>query len=164
MRPLFFEEPENKNLLAKSESYFWGNDLLITSSNRTRSTCNRNLFSKNQPIGSIFIQIKNTIAGNTQKVILNKNYIPTFVRGGSFIPMIQTIQNTQRYTLDNFDLHFYFDATSEFSELTLYNDDGITPENFEKSNYEKFDFRSKIQKKHTKHKGRIRQNFKCGSF
>jgi oligosaccharide 4-alpha-D-glucosyltransferase len=59
--------------------------------------------------------------------------------------MSKLVQNTQNYVLNDFDVHYYFDASTENSKLNLYNDDGITPSNFENLNYEKFDFRSKFK-------------------
>ena len=44
------------------------------------------------------------------------------------------------------DTDYYFDEKSENSKLNLYNDDGVTPNNFENLKYEKFDFRSKFRK------------------
>ena len=42
----------------------------------------------------------------------------------------------------NFDLHFYFDPSVEKSTGKLYNDDGITPNAFEKGQYEIVNFNS----------------------
>jgi alpha-glucosidase (family GH31 glycosyl hydrolase) len=64
------------------------------------------------------------------------------VRGGSFIPMIQTIQNTSNYSLANFDLHFYFDESLTNSIGKVYNDDGLTPNDYEKEAYELLNFSS----------------------
>ncbi len=145
MRPLFFEEPENDTLLTKSDGYLWGNDFLVYPITE-RGQIQKEVYFPKSDNWYDFYTGKKYEKGTTQKVDLNKNYIPTFVRGGSFIPMIKTIQNTQDYLLNDFDVHFYFDETSEFSKLTLYNDDGKTPENFENLNYERFEFRSKFKK------------------
>jgi oligosaccharide 4-alpha-D-glucosyltransferase len=59
--------------------------------------------------------------------------------------MIKTIQNTSKYSLDNFDLHFYFDQTYS-SSSELYNDDGLTPNSYEKGAYELLTFNSKVSK------------------
>ena len=145
MRPLFFEEPENIQLQTKSDGYLWGNDFLVYPVTEKGQIQKEVYFPKSDNWYDFYTG-KKYEKGTTQKVDLNKNNIPTFVRGGSFIPMIKTIQNTQDYVLNDFDVHFYFDTTVESSKLTLYNDDGITPDNFEKLKYEKFDFRSKFKK------------------
>jgi alpha-glucosidase (family GH31 glycosyl hydrolase) len=71
-----------------------------------------------------------------------EDYIPVFVRGGAFIPMIKTIQNTTKYSLDTFDLHFYFDETIAKSSGKVYNDNGLTANAFEKGEYEILNFNS----------------------
>ena len=145
MRPLFFEEPENTMLQTKSDGYLWGNDFLIYPITE-RGQVQKEVYFPKSDNWYDFYTGKKYEKGTTQKVDLNKNNIPTFVRGGSFIPMIKTIQNTQDYILNDFDVHFYFDETSAISNFTLYNDDGITPNNFENLNYERFEFRSKFKK------------------
>ena len=82
------------------------------------------------------------MAGTTENIKVNEDYIPTFVRGGSFIPMIETIQNTSKYSLANFNLHYYFDVDVANSSGKLYNDDGTTPNAFEKGQYEIINFNS----------------------
>ena len=69
------------------------------------------------------------------------------MRGGSFIPMIKTIQNTSKYSLETFDLHFYFDKKTFSSTGKLYNDDGQTPNAFEKEAFEILHFESKTNTK-----------------
>ena len=56
--------------------------------------------------------------------------------------MIKTIQNTSKYSLADFDLHFYFDETVSSSKGKVYNDDGLTPNDFEKGAYEILNFNS----------------------
>lgn len=146
MRPLFFEEPENLKLLTKSDGYLWGNDFLIYPVTEKGQVQKEIYFPKSSNWYDFYTQ-KKYENGTTQTVDLNKNYIPTFVRGGSFIPMIKTIQNTKNYDLNDFDVHYYFDENTELSKLNLYNDDGITPDNFVNQKYEKYDFRSKFKNK-----------------
>jgi len=70
------------------------------------------------------------------------------VRGGAFIPRVKTIQNTESYSLKNFDLHYYYDAAVKQSKGKLYNDDGKTPRAFEKGKYEIIHFSSKAKRQH----------------
>jgi hypothetical protein len=56
--------------------------------------------------------------------------------------MIETIQNTSKYSLENFNLHYYFDENVKNSSGKLYNDDGTTPNAFEKGQYEMLTFTS----------------------
>ncbi len=143
MRPLFFNEPNNKELLSKSDGYLWGNDFLVYPIIEKGQTQKEVYFPKNSNWYDFYTG-KKYDAGTTQKVELNKNNIPTFVRGGSFIPMSKVQQNTQNYILNDFDVHFYFDKETKKSELELFNDDGLSTTSIEKSIYEEFDFESAI--------------------
>lgn len=59
--------------------------------------------------------------------------------------MIKTIQNTSQYSLSKFDLHYFFDDKNAFSFGKLYNDDGTTPNAFEKEQFEILHFESNKQ-------------------
>jgi len=144
MRPLFFEEPQNTALLGKSDGYFWGNDFLIYPITERGQTQKSIYFPKSSNWYDFYTG-KKYEAGTTQTVSTNKDNIPTFVRGGSFIPMSKIVQNTTQYNLNNFEVHYFFDAKAANSKLNLYNDDGTTANSFENQKYEKFDFRSKVK-------------------
>jgi len=135
MRPLFFEEPNNAKLQTLCESYLWGNDFLVTPITKPACTSTAVYFPKNN---NWFDFYTNEIqeGGMSSNVAVSEDHIPVYVRGGAFIPMIKTIQNTTKYTLDSFDLHFYFDQSVQNSTKNIYNDDGQTPNAFEKGQYE----------------------------
>jgi len=141
MRPLFFEEPKNSALTSVAGTYFWGNDFLITPITKSGITSSEIYFPKSSNWYDFYTNEKHT-AGTTEKIKVNEDYIPTYVRGGSFIPMIETIQNTSKYSLENFKLHYYFDESVANSSGKLYNDDGATPNAFEKGQYEMLNFTS----------------------
>lgn len=141
MRPLFFEEPNNADLTTVAGTYFWGNDFLIKPITKPGTTSTEVYFPKSSNWYDFYTDEKHT-AGTTETIKANEDYIPTFVRGGSFIPMIETIQNTTKYSLSNFNLHYYFDESVSNSSGKLYNDDGTTPNAFEKGQYEIINFNS----------------------
>ena len=141
MRPLFFEEPENKALTTVCESYLWGNDFLVTPITKAGVTSASVYFPKNNNWFDFYSNQKYE-AGTTQNIAVTEDHIPVFVRGGAFIPMIKTIQNTTKYSLSNFDLHYYFDAKTTSSSGKLYNDDGTTANDFEKGQYEILNFKA----------------------
>jgi oligosaccharide 4-alpha-D-glucosyltransferase len=143
MRPLFFEEPALTNV---SGTYFWGNDFLITPITKPGVTSTEMYFPKSSNWFDFYTNEKH-IAGTTETIKVTDDYIPTFVRGGSFIPMIETIQNTSKYSLDSFNLHFYFDESVAHSTGMVYNDDGVTPNAFEKEQYEAVHFSSNTNTK-----------------
>lgn len=141
MRPLFFEEPTNSELQKVSETYLWGNDFLVTPITKSGVTAASIYFPKSNNWFD-FYSDKKHLAGTTENVAVVEDYIPVFVRGGAFIPMIKTIPNTTKYSLDTFDLHFYFDDTVAHSSGKVYNDNGLTANAYEKGEYEILNFKS----------------------
>lgn len=141
MRPLFFEEPDNSALTTTARTYFWGNDFLITPITKSGITSTEVYFPKSSNWYDFYTNEKHN-AGSTETIKVNEDYIPTFVRGGSFIPMIETIQKTTKYSLEAFNLHYFFDESVTNSSGKLYNDDGTTPNAFEKGQYEMLNFTS----------------------
>jgi oligosaccharide 4-alpha-D-glucosyltransferase len=146
MRPIFFEEPENEKLLNSCDSYLWGNDFLVTPITKAALTSTSIYFPKNSNWYDFYTGKKHE-AGTTETVAVSADNIPVFVRGGAFIPMIKTIQNTTKYSLANFDLHFYYDEKATNSYGKLYNDDGLTSNTYEKGAYEILTFLSNVNTK-----------------
>jgi oligosaccharide 4-alpha-D-glucosyltransferase len=146
MRPLFFEEPANTKLSTVCESYLWGNNFLVMPITKSNIKTTSIYFPKNNNWFD-FYSDKKYLAGTTSQVNVAEDNIPTFVRGGSFIPMIKTVQNTSKYSLSNFDLHYYFDEKTTNSSGKLYNDDGTTSSAFEKEEYEILNFNSNAKNK-----------------
>lgn len=146
MRPLFFEEPDNKTLSNVAGTYFWGNEFLITPITKPGVTSTEIYFPKSNNWFDFYTNEKHS-GGTTATVKVEEDHIPTYVRGGSFIPMIETIENTSKYSLDNFNLHYYFDESVAHSNGMVYNDDGETPNTFEKEQFDAVHFSSKTDAK-----------------
>lgn len=144
MRPLLFEEPQNEKLFGVSDAYFWGNDFLVKPIMEAGLATTSVYFPKSSNWYD-FNTNKKYIGGTTESVTVNEDHIPVFVRGGAFIPMIKTIQNTAAYSLKQFDLHYYFDDKTTASKGKIYNDDGKTPDAFEKGKYEILHLESRFQ-------------------
>ncbi|MBL4724697.1 MAG: DUF5110 domain-containing protein, partial [Lutibacter sp.] len=141
MSPLFFEESANNKLLFNDKTYLWGANFLVSPVVKPGITEQEVYFPSTSNWFNFYTDEK-VIGGQTKIIQLNEDNIPTYVRGGSFIPMIKSIQNTTQYNLKSFDLHFYFDKNVKESEDKLYNDDGKTPAAFEKGMYEIINFES----------------------
>ena len=135
MRPLFFEEPRNEFLLSKSDTYLWGNDFLISPIINPGQKEKTVYFPKSNNWFDFYSDEKQE-AGTTKNIVLNEESIPTFVRGGSFVPMTKIVQTTEDYNQNEMDIHFYFDESVKESERKIYFDDGKTPNNFENGLYE----------------------------
>jgi len=146
MRPLFFEEATNISALNNNTTYLWGNEFLVSPVVEQGLKEQTISFPKNSNWYNFYSDEK-VEGGQTMTVDLVEESIPTYVRGGAFISMIKTIQNTTKYSLENFDLHFYYDEKVKESESDLYNDDGETPNAFEKEKYEILTFESEVSTK-----------------
>lgn len=143
MRPLFFEEPQNNALTNVADSYLWGNDFLVMPITKSAVTSAAVYFPKNNSWFDLFTD-QLYVGGSSKMVPVKEDNIPVFVRGGAFIPMIKTIQNTTKYSLANFDLHYYFDGQTPSSSGELYDDDGNTANAFEKGQYEMMRFKANM--------------------
>ena len=146
MRPLFFEESNNTDLLNSADAYLWGNNFLVYPITTAGITSMEVYFPKNNNWFDLYTDQKHE-AGSSDTISVSADNIPVFVRGGSFIPRIKTIQNTTQYSLSNFDLHYYFDEKTPKSEGKLYNDDGLTANAFEKGEYELLHFYGQTKSK-----------------
>jgi len=142
MRPLFFEDA-NANAFTNDKTYLWGDSFLVSPVVQSGLKEQAIYFPENSNWFNFYTDEK-VVGGQTKIVQLNKENIPVYVRGGAFIPRIQPIQNTGLYHLKSFDLHFYFDEAVKESEGHLYNDDGETPNAFEKGKYEVLNFEGEV--------------------
>ncbi|MCF8232506.1 MAG: DUF5110 domain-containing protein [Bacteroidales bacterium] len=141
MQPLFFDEPDNRRLMTYDSAYLWGESLLV-------SPIKQPGVKKQQiylPEGSHWIDFyngKSYEGGQDVTVPVKLDHIPVFARGGSFIPMQTQPSSASEYSMDEIEMHFYFDSMVDDSEYDLYNDDGKTPEAYEEEKYEMLQFAS----------------------
>ncbi|GAA0872338.1 hypothetical protein GCM10009117_14850 [Gangjinia marincola] len=149
MRPLFFEEPNNLELYEVSDQYLWGDAFMIAPVTASGVTTKQVYFPK----GSNWIDFytKEVYPGGSSSAIsVTKEYIPTFVKEGSFIPMIETIQSTADYSTDIFMLHYF--TSNQLSSGTLFEDDGKTPNTVKNGKYRLLRFHA-VKKKNTHYIG-----------
>lgn len=135
MIPLFFNEDNNPKLLTYDQAYLFG-DAFLVSPVKARGAKSQKVYL---PKGSQWIDFNTAQSyegGQEIEVTLTENYIPVFVKGGSFVPMHAQAQQTQYYNLDAFEVHYYFDAQQARSQYRLYNDDGSTFDAYGKGWYE----------------------------
>jgi alpha-glucosidase (family GH31 glycosyl hydrolase) len=139
MRSLFFEEPDNSELFDYSQSYLWGKDILVAPILKAGEITKEIYFPKTSNWFDFYSDMEFD-AGSTTIYDVKENSIPTFVRGGAFIPMTKIVQSTKDYDANDLIVHYFFDASIEESERQFYNDDGITVNAFEKGIYEILEF------------------------
>lgn len=156
MRPLFFEEPDNFRLYDVSNEYLWGNDFLVSPVVRPHVKEKR-IYFPGKSSWFDFYSGKKYSGGRFSTVEIREEYIPTFVRGGAFIPMAKPMQSTDEFTADHVELHFFYDQEVGESSGKLYFDDGKTSGTYASGNFEMLRFHSLnkedsleiiIQKKH----------------
>lgn len=155
MIPLFYEE-ENKELLTYDQAYLWGKSLLVSPVKQPGVKKQKVYFPEGQTWFDFYTSEK-MAGGQSEVVKVVPGHIPVFAKGGAFIPMKAEAKSTNSYHLNSFDMHFFTDESVDNSSYKLYNDDGKTPEAFEKGIYEMMHFSSennedvlKIQYKHEK--------------
>jgi len=146
MRPLFFEEPENKVLQEDDSFFLWGNSFLIAPITISKVEKKVVYFPKKSHWFDFYTDEKYQ-GGQTKVIPVHENYIPTFVRAGAFIPMANPMQSTVNYDANNFKLHYYHDSSIYKSNGQLYDDDGKTTNAFEKGEYEILSFNSRYKKR-----------------
>lgn len=149
MRPLFFEDDSNKELLNISTTYFWGKNFLVSPIVEKGLKMQKVHFPKGFNWFDFYTDEK-VKGGQVLEVETKTAYIPTYVRGGSFIPMAKLVQTTEDYNLDEFEVHYFFDEEVKQSSDYMYNDDGKTPNAVEKGLFEKINFTSKVEKSSVK--------------
>ncbi|AWA29577.1 glycosyl hydrolase [Flavobacterium magnum] len=147
MRPLFFDEPGNQELLKLSTNYLWGRDFLVAPVIQRNAPSVKVYFPK----GSNWIDLDDSFrtietqggyfeGGQSIDIPVTMDHIPVFVRGGAFVPMSRVVQHTEAYDQDKLQLHYFFDPTVASSDGLLYLDDGKTADAFEKGQYELMKF------------------------
>lgn len=145
MRPLFFEEPGNFRLYSVAGTYLWGEDFLVSPVLQENIDQKEVYFPKGSNWFDYYTGEKHA-GGSTAIIQLKEEHIPTFVRGGAFIPMAKPIQTTQDFSAKDIEIHYYLDKGIGSSRGMLYHDDGITPETFVNGDYEILNFESRIEK------------------
>jgi oligosaccharide 4-alpha-D-glucosyltransferase len=145
MRPIFFEEPTNPAALNSAAGYFWGKSFLVYPITEKGQKEKEVYFPKSSNWFDFYTGKKYS-AGSTATIKTEELYIPTFVRGGSFIPMYKVAQNTSKINTEELDVH-YFHETGVSTESSIYSDDGTTPFANNKDLFETINFKSSSYKK-----------------
>jgi alpha-glucosidase (family GH31 glycosyl hydrolase) len=146
MRPLFFEEPENEALLTKSDCYLWGKDFLVYPIMEAKQSTKEVYFPKNSTWFDFYGKEKYE-GGTTHKISVVENHIPTFVRGGRFIPMANLVQSTQNYNDNYMTFHYFLDSNVKNGSQEFYFDDGNSTNAFEKEMFEIIQLHAQIESK-----------------
>jgi alpha-glucosidase (family GH31 glycosyl hydrolase) len=142
MRPLLFEEPNNKVFQSLATTYLWGEDFLISPVVLPNIKTQKVHFPETSDWFDFYTD-KKLEGGSIQDIALHTSYIPTYVRSGAFVPRVNGLVNTDQYDMSAFDLHFYF-GSDLGSYNRFYNDDGHTKNAIESGEFEFVEARSKF--------------------
>ena len=144
MRPLFFSDETNTTLIDNAQSYFWGDAFYVTPVTAPGVTSVPVYLP--QGVWFDYWNDKRFTGKQTINASVTLNTIPVFVKAGSFIPMIKPIQNTEQYSSQNLQLHYYADASVKMATGQMYEDDGKDPQALAKGRFELLDFNAKQQR------------------
>jgi alpha-glucosidase (family GH31 glycosyl hydrolase) len=140
MRPLFFEDQDDKSLIDEKDAYLWGDAFLVApvTDPGTRTV------DIDLPAGAWFDFWNGTrYDGDTSVSIpVNLETIPVLVRAGSFIPMTNDIETTRDYSSDELTLHYYADDSVRNATGQMYEDDGKSRLSLDQGEFELLKFRA----------------------
>ena len=143
VRPLFYHYPEDPEVWALDDQYFWGKDILVAP-----------IFEKGQIERRLYLPKGkwtelNTglsrLGGQWIHVSVSKDHIPVFVRNGAFIPMAPSMQNTSQFDWRKMDIHFFPSISVNRSSSTIYIDDGISRQEVDKPMYHLIDLQGETK-------------------
>jgi alpha-glucosidase (family GH31 glycosyl hydrolase) len=139
MRPLMFEEPDNSQLFHNDDAYLWGDDILVAPIVE-KGKKKKSVYFPETSNWYDFYSGEKFEGGQTKTVTVREQSIPTFIRGGAFVPMTKAMQTTKAYNGNELILHYYFDPEVKTSSSELYNDNGKTVKPIKKGKYELMKF------------------------
>jgi oligosaccharide 4-alpha-D-glucosyltransferase len=133
-RPLFFEDESNPELIDEKDAYLWGNAFLVA----PVMDPGVDAVDVSLPAGAWFDfwNGKRYEGNQSVSVPVTLETIPVLVRGGSFVPMVDVVETTMKYSSENLTLHYYADASVIRSQGHMYEDDGESRSSLADGQYE----------------------------
>lgn len=156
MRPLIYVEQDNPAVYEYSTSYLWGENILVAPVLESEQKIQEVYFPKNGNWVDFYTGAKFK-GGETAKIPLVDDYIPTYVKTGSFLPLLpEGLQTTKDYSTQKLEVLYFDDKAHPASSYTLFDDDGSTSNTIKDGKYELLTFSSN----HTEeqHKFTVRSN------
>ena len=138
MRPLFFEDEHDLELVDEKDAYLWGDAFLVA----PVLDPGVKFVDVELPAGAWFDFWNDTRYDGAQNVSIpvTLETIPVLVRAGSFVPMTPDIQTTRDYSSERLTLHYYADASVSEASGQMYEDDGNSRTSLEDGHYELLNF------------------------
>ncbi|WP_143869931.1 TIM-barrel domain-containing protein [Catenovulum sediminis] len=145
MRPLFFAEQNAEQYLDVKDTYLWGDAFLVS------PITEPDIRYKNVPVPAgvwfDYWSERKILGGKTQPIPVDIESIPLLVKAGSFVPMVEVVNNAANYSSDQLTLHYYHDISVKTASGYLYEDDGQNRLALQQGNYEKLNFSAQSDKR-----------------
>jgi oligosaccharide 4-alpha-D-glucosyltransferase len=143
MRPLSYADDQPAHY-TNADTYLWGGDFLVAPVTHKGAATQRVDF----PSGSLWLDFytgKAFEGGQQRSVPVVDSHIPVFVRAGAFIPMAEPLPHTAAYNPATTAVHFYHHDSVRQSTGIWYEDDGATPDAYQKGQYSLHTFQSTFE-------------------
>ncbi|WP_237067525.1 glycoside hydrolase family 31 protein [Microbulbifer guangxiensis] len=140
MRPLFFMDESNTDLIDYKDAYLWGSDFLVA----PVTDADTDQVKVKLPGGVWFDYWTDEPHRGTEATVnVELETIPVLVRAGAFIPTIDDITTTRDYSSQQLTLDYYAHPTAVRSSSYVYEDDGKTVDAFKRDRYTRLQFTAK---------------------
>ncbi|PAJ73363.1 glycosyl hydrolase [Pseudoalteromonas sp. NBT06-2] len=138
MRPMFFTDENNSELIDVKDQYLWGDSFLI----KPVTDPDLKSIAVNLPKGNWFDYFSDKRYQGARKITypLTLNTIPVFVKSGAIIPSVKAVSSTVYYASDELKLDYYFDKSVNKSSAHMYEDDGKSADSLVNKKYELLNF------------------------
>ncbi len=140
MRPLIYVEPNNPKVFEYSTSYLWGENILVAPVLKSEQKIQEVYFPQNGNWVDFYTGAKFK-GGATAKIPLVDDYIPTYVKTGSFLPLLpEGLQTTKDYSTEKLEVIYYKDSAYPTASYVLFDDDGETHNTIKNGDHELITF------------------------
>ena len=143
MRPLMFSELADSSAFDIKDRYLWGDALLVAPI--VEPGLKESKVTLPSGVWFNFWNGQKYTGDQTVSISVTLETIPVFAKAGSFIPMVEPVNNTKDYSSEKLTLHYYHDPSMTQSRYQMYEDDGVTRNNIEKGDFELLNFEAKSQ-------------------
>jgi oligosaccharide 4-alpha-D-glucosyltransferase len=137
MRPVFFEDETQLELIDRSDAYLWGDAFFV----HPVTDPGLESIDVHLPDGTWFdFWTDERYEGGTASIPVTLATIPVLVRAGAFVPMVDPVMSTDEYSSAALTLHYYADDSAVRSSGRMYEDDGESKQALESGAYEMLDW------------------------
>ncbi|ULQ54920.1 hypothetical protein KJS94_09745 [Flavihumibacter rivuli] len=136
MRPMFYYDLADSNLVKAQDQYMWGDAILVAPVLEKGATKRRLYLPKGNWYDSR--NKKKYEGGQWLEVPVYIDRIPVFVKAGSFVPTRAQLSNISEYKTRLLVTQYFF--SPEGGKYMLYDDDGKDPRAMETNNHEMIGF------------------------